>query len=275
MGSLRSEMISTLHLENYSKKTIKTYIRHVAKFAVYYGKCPSQLGTKEIREYLIHILNRQMSHAEYRQVVAALRYLYVKVLQLPWMNQHIPFPRREPRKFPTVLTVDEVSRLLKSGNDLRETAVVSTLYGTGVRVAELQEIKLDHIDSDKMLINIVCGKGKKQRYVLLPQSLLTLLRQYYKQYKPAVYLFEGRNQYMGTATIENICKRVGMRARIKKSVTPRMLRHTFATHLLESGTDLITIKTLMGHEQLNTTQIYTHVSTKSLQKVKSPLDILI
>ena len=275
MGELRSEMLSTLRLENYSEKTIKIYIRQVAKFAVYFGKCPSKLGTKEIREYLIHILNRGMSHGEYRQAVSALRYLYVKVLQLEWMNQHIPYPRKEPRKFPTVLTVDEVSRLLKSGNDLRETAVVSTLYGTGVRVAELQEIKLDHIDSEKMLINIVCGKGKKQRFVLLPKSLLSVLRQYYKQYKPVVYLFEGRKQYMGMATIQKICKRLGERARIKKSVTPRMLRHTFATHLLESGTDLITIKTLLGHAQLNTTQIYTHVSTKRLQKIKSPLDILI
>ena len=274
MTPLRAKMLSALELRNYARSTKKSYVAHVANFAKYFGKCPSELGPSEAEQYLHHLIAKNYSNCYYRQTVSALRFLYRTVLEFDWMLSHLPYPRKTRRKEPEVLTVSQVLSLIEHTDNLKYRAIVSTLYGTGVRVFECQNLKPEDIDSKRMLVRVRSGKWDKFRHTLLPRSLVKLLREYWLEYRPKEYLFEGRKDMVSQSVTQRACKRAGRAAGIKKTTTPRMLRHTFATHLLDAGEDLMTIKALLGHEHIATTQIYTHVSTEKLLRTPSPLDRL-
>jgi site-specific recombinase XerD len=272
MSPLRLKMISTLELKNYSSCTVKSYIWHVANYAKHFNSCPSKLGPKEVESYLHYVLSKNYSSSHYRQVVCALRFLYREVLDYDWMLPHIPFPRKSRRTIPVVPTSAEVKQVIAAASTLRDRAILSTLYGTGVRLFELQALTLQDIDSRQMLVTIRKGKWDKQRHSLLPESLLELLREYYRERRPKHYLFEGRKGPISGSVIQRVCKKAGEQSQLNMPITPRILRHAFATHLYEAKENLITIQALLGHAHLVTTQFYTHVSTESLRSIRSPLD---
>lgn len=211
-----------------------------------------------------------------RSVVSALRFLYGVTLKRTWADSAgaIPFPKIE-RKLPTVLSQDEVLGLLANIRNLKHRTMLAMLYATGMRIAELVGLRLTDIDSSRMVVVIRQGKGLKDRMVPLPESLLEMLRDYWRSYRPEKWLFPGpRRTPITTRSVARICVEAADRAGIKKRVSPHVLRHTFATHHLEAGTDLRTIQLLLGHRSLGTTARYTHVATTHLHTVKSPLDDL-
>lgn len=275
MKPLRAKMISALRLKNYSRCTIKSYVSHVAKIAKYFNRCPSKITPPEAHQYLEHILNRGVSWSQYRQAVSALRFFYREIMRTEEMLPYLPYPRREPRKLPVILTTREIGQLLRGCRSLRHRAILATLYGTGVRRNELRTLELKDIDSQQMVIRVRFGKGQRERNTILPRTLLVLLRNYYREFRPKRYLFEGRvGSPISETAVDRLVRLAGQRAKIKKRVSSRLLRHAFATHLLESGVDLMTIKTMLGHSHISTTQIYTHVSTLQISKTKSPLDVM-
>lgn len=274
MTRLRQEYVSSLRLRNYSPKTIKQYVLCVSHFAGYFGKCPKELGPREIKQYLLHLIDeKHCSWSQYRQTVCGLRFLYAKVLGHEWLAEHIPFPRRE-RRLPNFLTPEEAKRVLESVEHPKHRMMLETLYGTGVRCGELVRLRVEDIDSGRKVIVVRNGKGNKERLTLLGETLLGKLRNYYRQYRPKEWLFEGRSGHVQEAVPQKACQRAEEDSGVGKRVTPHILRHSFATALLEQGVDLITISNLLGHSRIKTTELYTHVTLKKLQSTSSPLDIL-
>jgi integrase/recombinase XerD len=274
MSDLRLEFQSLLRLKNYSPKTIKQYTNCVAQFARYFNKCPKELGPKEIKEYLLYLIDdEQSSWSKYRQVVCGLRFLYTKVLEHEWMAEHIPFPRRE-RPLPKFLTPSEVSQVFSVIDNPKHLMMLETIYATGVRCGELVKLRVSDIDSKRKVLVIKNGKGAQERLTLLSDVLLKKLRNYYKQYKPKDWLFEGRAGHVATSVPQKACNRAEELSGVGKKVTPHVLRHAFATALLEEGVDLVTISNLLGHSRIKTTELYTHVTLKKLQTTSSPLDSL-
>jgi site-specific recombinase XerD len=274
-------MTDDLRIRNYAPDTQKAYIDHVAKFAEHFGKSPEHLGPEQIREYQIHLLERQgYSYSEFNRAVCALRFVYKHTLGRHWMIERIPFPRG-PKKLPVVLSRQEVNRLFGATSNLKHRAMLMTAYASGPRLSELIHLRLMDIDSERKVIRIHQGKGRKDRYTLLPDSLLQVLRTYWKTYGSKTYclsdwLFPGRppERPLCRSSVEEFCRKAAKAAGIRKRVTPHTLRHSFATHLLEAGTDLRTIQVLLGHRSLRTTSIYLHVSSHAIFSTKSPLDLL-
>lgn len=274
MSDLRLEYQSLLRLKNYSPKTIKQYTNSVSQFARYFNKCPKELGPEEIKQYLLYLIDdEQSSWSKYRQVVCSLRFLYTKVLKHEWMAEHIPFPRRD-RPLPNFLTPEEVAKVFKVIEHPKHLMMLETIYATGVRCGELVKLKVSDIDSKRKVLIIRNGKGGKERLTLLSDTLLFKLRNYYKQYKPKEWLFEGRTGHAATSVPQKACNRAEEISEVGKKVTPHVLRHAFATSLLEQGVDLVTISNLLGHSRIKTTELYTHVTLKKIQTTVSPLDIL-
>ena len=276
MTALRQRMIDDLRIRNYSPKTEAVYIRCVARFASHFGQSPDQLGAEQIREYLIHLVEtRRASWSAFNQTVNALRFLYRVTLGRGELVPYIPFPRGE-KKLPTVLSSEEVGRLLNVLSNPKHRAALMTAYAAGLRVSEVVALKLTDIDADRMLIHVRRAKGAKDRTVMLSVQLLAVLREYARLYHPRTWLFPGGNpgQPLSARSLQKICVHARQAAGISKRVTTHTLRHSFATHLLESGTDLRIIQTLLGHSSLSTTAIYTHVSAHRLQATPSPLDRL-
>jgi len=273
--SLRERMIADLRLRNYSPCTEKAYVWHVARFAKHFGKSPSKLGEKEIRQYLLYLREeRQSSQSDFKQAVGALRFLNKYTLNREWLKDRIPYPRRA-KKLPVVLSKVEVERLFSEIQNEQHRAILQTAYGSGLRLMEAVTLRVSDVDSKQMLLQVRAGKGAKERKAMLSPELLKLLRSYYRKYQPKDYLFPGkRNHHVSTSVIQRVCKKAAVRAGIKKRVTPHTLRHSFATHLLEQGTDLRLIQELLGHASFKTTLIYTHVSDKIFRDVTSPLDTL-
>jgi site-specific recombinase XerD len=269
-------MTDDLRIRNYAAATQKAYIDHVAKFAQYFGKSPEDLGPEHVREYQINLLERQgVSYSEFNRAVCALRFIYKITLGREWMIERIPFPRTA-KKLPVVLGHGEVHRLFGVISNLKHRAMLMTAYASGPRLSELTHLRVEDIDSGRGVIRIHQGKGRKDRYTLLPPSLLQVLRTYWRAYRPAEWLFPGRdpNRPICRDTVEEVCRKAREAASIRKRVTPHVLRHSFATHLLEAGTDLRTIQILLGHRSLSTTAIYLHVSSKTIRSTTSPLDLL-
>src|SRR5262249_43476798 len=212
----------------------------------------------------------------FNQIVCALRFFYQTTLGLPSIVQQIPFPKQE-RKLPVILSPSEVRAVLEAKTNLKHRAILTTLYAAGLRVSEVANIQVTDIDSTRNLIRFQQGKGRKDRMVMLSPHLLTLLREYWKAYRPAHWLFPGRkpDQPITRKMIFVICQKAGEQAGLTKVVSPHVLRHAFATHLLEAGTDLRKIQLLMGHRSLKTTSVYLHVSTLALRSTASPLDLLV
>jgi site-specific recombinase XerD len=248
----------------------------VARFAAHYGRCPSELGPEEAKKYFHHLIETEkVSWSFFNQSVCALRFLYQVTLQRPEMIPHLPFPRQEKR-LPTVLSEEEVTRFFGAVSHPRNRVALLTIYAAGLRVSEVLGLKPDDIDSDRMLIHVQQGKGRKDRMVMLSPTLLEELRSYIRWARPYHWLFPGPDptRPLHARTLQLACRRTGEAAGISKRVTPHVLRHSFATHLLDAGTDLRVIQTLLGHRRVTTTTIYTHVSTQRLQATVSPLDRL-
>lgn len=276
MTPLRERMIEDMQIRNLAPTTQSTYISQVAIFARYFGKSPAHLGPPEIREYQLYLLKvRCLSPASLVKVVAALRFLYRFTLKRPWAIEAIPTPK-VAKKLPTILSREEVAQCLSVASGAKHRALLMFFYGCGLRRSEALHLRVEDIDSQRMVVRINHGKGGRQRMVPLPEVLLEVLREYWKEDRPATWLFPGKGteRPMSGRAVSDICQRVRRRAELKKRFYPHCLRHSFATHLLEDGADLRVIQTLLGHSQLSTTAIYTHVSEKRLHAAKNPLDAL-
>jgi site-specific recombinase XerD len=273
-------MLDELQRRNYAPSTIRSYIHAVEDFARYFGRAPYRLGPDHIRQYQAHLFrDRKLLAGTIQIKTAALRFLFVKTLKRPYLHEHIPFPKR-PRPLPTVLSPEEVERLIASAKNLMHRAMLMTLYATGLRRSELCQLKVTDIDSQRMVIRVRQGKGARDRDVLLSPKLLETLREYWRWMKPKTYLFPGLVKGW-RADVPITPKVVGMaveearkRAGIQKRVTAHTLRHSFATNMLEAGADLRTIQILLGHRDLADTAIYLHLSRRHLQAVASPIEAI-
>jgi integrase/recombinase XerD len=276
MSALRQKMIEDLQIRNYSPHTIEAYIRSVANFAKHFGQSPDLLTPAHIRDYQLFLIQqRQVSWGTIVQTVCALRFFYHQTLGRPGMIEFIPYPRRV-KKLPLVPSQAEIRALLQAATNLKHHTILATIYATGLRVSEVSNLLVSDIDSDRQLIAVRQGKGNKDRFVILSPKLLELLRQYWRVYRPAPYLFPGDipGHPISRYGVHHICHKVATRAKLAKPISPHSLRHAFATHLLETGTDLRTIQLLLGHNSLRTTAIYLHVSNLALRQTTSPFDLL-
>ncbi len=276
MSEMRRRMEVELKLHGCSPRTHKVYISWVSRFAEHYRRAPEQMGTPEVRAFLIHLLeNKKLSRSSVVQAFCALKFFYVHVLHRPYELEDLRFPRGK-RKLPVVLSEPQVKRLLEAAEDLREQAIVMTLYSSGLRLSELLNLQVKDIDSTKMQIRVRQGKGGKDRHVILSQTLLEVLRRYFRQYRPEGWLFYGQTpqQRLGDRMVQKMMHRLSKKAGLRQGVTCHTLRHSFATHLLEHGTELAYIQQLLGHRNPKSTLLYTRISPRALQQVTSPLDWL-
>ena len=277
MTELRTRMIEDMRIRNLSANTQKRYLDHVAGFAKHFGKSPEALGAEEIRQYQLYLLrDRRLSSSTLNVAVCALKFLYRVCLEREGVVERIHLSRREKR-LPVVLSADEVAQFLSAVRSLKHKAILMAAYGAGLRVSEACRLKVGDIDSRRMAIRVNQGKGRKDRYVMLSVVLLDILRVYWKRYRPSHWLFPGRdkNEAISPTTVRQVCREVALASGIKKRVTPHILRHSFATHLLEADTDLRKIQVLLGHKSLASTARYTHVAIQNVQKTVSPLDCLL
>ncbi len=280
MTRLRKIMLEELQRRNYSAITTRNYLRVVADFAKYFGKSPDKRGPNELRTYQAYLLqDRKLTPGTVVNQVAALRFFFVKTLKRHQFRDFLPYPQ-DRRRLPTVLSREEVSRLINAAGTLFRRTLLMTLYGTGMRRAELAHLKVGDIDSQRMIIRVVAGKGGKDRDLPLTPALLEILREYWRWRKAKLYLFPTRtcrrklDQPISDKTVWIACSEAARRAGISKRITPHTLRHSWATHLLEAGTDLRTIQVLLGHGDLETTAQYLHLSQRHLHAVTNPLDSL-
>jgi len=266
-----------LQLRGYSKGTEKDYSQRMSLFQEYFKRPASELGEQEIREYLHYLRNdRNLSPSTVNSCNSALRFLFEITLEKSLIYRRIP-RLKDPILLPTVLTKDEIEAIFSSANNLKHKCILMTIYGSGLRLSEAASLKISDIDSKNMRIFIEQGKGKKDRYVLLSQVNLEILREYWKQYKPKFWLFEGyeKNSRISTRAIQDAFKKHLKKASINKKASVHTLRHSFATHLLENGTSIFYISKLLGHSTLWTTMRYLHVATTDILKTMSPLDTLL
>lgn len=280
MTHLRKMMLEELQRRNYSKATVRTYLMAVRQFAEYFHRSPDRLGPDHIRRFQSYLLQeKKLSPRSIVQRVSALRFLFVKTLKRHSMLEHLPFPKA-PRRLPTVLSQDEVGRLIDSASNLLHRTMLMTLYSTGMRRAELCRLQVRDIDSERNLIHIRAGKGGRDRDVPLSPKLLETLREYWRWMKPKTWLFPGtvKNWRADVPISDKIpwhaCREAAQRAGIQKRVSPHTLRHSWATHLLEAGADLRTIQVLLGHAKLEHTIVYLHLSQKHLTAVANPLEAI-
>ena len=269
------EYIELLERKRYSLNTARTYVSLFSGFVKYYrAKKLIELNENDIKHYLQTIVKLGKSTSYQNQVINAIKFYYEQVLGMPGRFYEIDRPITE-KKLPSVLSEVEILRLLSATTNLKHKAILVTIYSCGLRMSEVLNLKISDIQSDRNLLLVRGAKGHKDRNTLLSATTLALLRKYYTAYKPKEYLFEGQSGSQYSAkSVQNIIKRSMKSAGIKRPASAHTLRHSFATHLLENGTDLRYIQTLLGHSSPKTTEIYTHVSTKRLQDVVSPIEKL-
>jgi len=279
MTALRQRMLEELQRHNYSPETIRLYLFAVKDFARYFKKRPDLLTQEHMREFQLHLLKeRKLAVETVAGRITALRFFFVKVLKRPYEELDLVYPKL-PQRLPTVLSEEEVTKLIESASSAYHRVILTTLYATGMRRAELARLKVSDIDSARMVIHIRQGKGGKDRDVTLSPRLLEILRDYWKWRKPQVYLFPSLlrprpDKPITDKTIWYAVREAARRAGIQKKITPHTLRHSWATHLLERGTDLKTIQVLLGHVDLEATTIYLHLSQRHLQSMTNPVDAL-
>lgn len=277
MTEMRLRMEQELRLQGCSLRTQKAYVHWVSRFAAHYGRAPERMGEEQVRAYLVHLLEDQkLSRSTLVQALCALKFFYVHVLHRSWEIEDLRFPRQQKKRLPRVLSEPEVTRLLESAGNLKEQAILMTLYGSGLRLSEVIHLQVKDIDSGKMQIRVRQGKGGKDRNVVLSEVLLEVLRRYFRQYRPVNWLFYGQTpqQPIDDRTVQRMVRALSERAGLRDGVTTHTLRHSFATHLLEHGTELPYIQELLGHRSIKTTMLYLRVSPPALRKVISPLDRL-
>ncbi len=274
--SFPAEYIETLKLKNYSESTIQTYRLHFQRFLKYYKNTKLEnIIHEQIRQYLLYLVNeKKYSTSAQNQAINSIKFYYEKVLGKPVEKYYVPRPRKE-KKLPEVLSEEEVTKILKQIKNLKHKCIIYLIYSAGLRLTEVVHLKISDIQSDRKQIFIRSAKGNKDRYVILSETILKMLRPYYQQYKPSDWLFESRpGMQFSKRAIQKIFKKAVIKSGIIKTATIHTLRHSFATHLLEHGTDIRYVQHLLGHKNLKTTERYTHVSKKAINRIKSPLDEL-
>lgn len=275
LSPLRRRMIEDMRVRNMSPATQQSYISGVLKFSRYFGKSPDQLGLEDVRSFQIHLVSMGVSWPGLNQIVCALRFFYGVTLGRPEVPERIPYAR-EPQKLPVVLSADEVVRFLQAVSGLKSRAALTTAYAAGLRAAEVAALRVADIDSARGVIIVRHGKGGKERNAMLSPQLLGILRTYWRLARPQTFLFPGRDpdHPIHPAALHVACRAAVEESGLLKRVTMHALRHSFATHLLESGTDIRIIQVLLGHENLSTTARYTRVSASLIAATASPLDRL-
>ncbi len=276
MGELRDAMRREMLLRGYSPRTIKVYIKHVSNFVRYFGKSPTELNQDQVCLYLMHLTEAKGVSTAYRdQAVSALKFFYGRVLGETFTAESLPRPKKE-YKLPAVLSAGEVKQFLGSVRNIKHLAILTLMYSAGLRVGEVVKLSVDDIDSARNMIHVRGGKGRKDRYSLLSAVALEVLRMYVRMYRPEEWLFPGerKGRHITIRTVQKVVEQTRERAGIRKAFSSHTLRHSFATHLLESGTDLRYIQELLGHKSSKTTEVYTHVTRRDIARIKSPLDNL-
>jgi integrase/recombinase XerD len=276
ISPLRQRMIEDMTVRNFAPNTQETYLRQVSLFARHFAKSPAQLGPEEIRNYQIYLTEeRKVSVGSRIVAVSALRFLYAVTLQCDWTVQLIPAPKKDHR-LPVILSPQEVLQLLQAAPSFPHHVIFSTMYGTGMRVSEAVHLRAANIDSQRMMIRVELGKGHKDRDVQLSPKLLELLRCYWRKVRPGEWMFPGQipNQPLSREAVGDAVTQAGQRAGLTKHTTPHSLRHAYAVHLLEAGTDVRRIQLLLGHRSLSTTARYLRLATTTVCATTSPLDLL-
>ena len=274
MNPLRDQMLVDLQLSGAKPNTQKSYLREVDNLAKYFNRSPEELGEAELKEYLLYLIKeRHLSEGTFRFYVAALKFFYRTTLKREWMVEKIRHPRAK-RKLPIVLDLSEVQSLFTVTPNLKHKAILMIPYSSGLRASETARLKITDIDSKRMTVRITQGKGGKDRYSILSQTTLELLREYWKKYHPQEWLFPGakENDHLSTHSIQLLFYKAKKQAGITKPASVHTLRHSFATHLMEAGTSLHHVQLLLGHRSPTTTTVYLHVSRLNLAQVTSPLD---
>ena len=269
-------MIDDMSVRNLAPNTMTAYLKQVSYFSQHFGRSPARLGPEEIRSYQIYLAKDKGASVSTRTVaVSALRFLYTVTLKQDQVIAMIPAPKNETR-LPVILSSEEVLRLLEAAPSLTHHVIFSTMYGTGLRVSEALHLRVSDLDSQRMMIRIEQGKGHRDRYVPLSPKLLELLRTYWRKLRPQPWLFPGQfpNQPLRREAVRDAIARASQHAGLKKHISPHSLRHDYAVHLLEAGTDLRKIQLLLGHRSLSTTARYLRLATTTVCATTSPLDLL-
>jgi len=273
---LRQRMTDDMRVRNLAITTQKAYIDQVAKFAKFFCKSPDLLGPEDVRAYQVHLTkDKKLGWSAFNGAVCALRFLYQNTLHVDWVFQKIPYAKK-PRKRPVILSLDEVCSFIGAIPNLKHRVTAIVAYATGLRASEVLHLRVCDIDSKRMMIRVNQGKWRTDRDVPLSPTLLAWLRAYWKMVRPTEYLFPGKtpDKPLARNSLGRAIRNARQYSGISKAVTMRMMRHSFATHLLESGTNIRIIQALLGHRSLNTTAIYTHVSNSTIHAAASPLESL-
>lgn len=274
MGVFRDAMDQAMALRGFAPKTRSAYLSWVRRLVQFCRVVPDRLTPEQVRAYLLHLTQeRRVAFSTFNQALNALRFFFREVLKREWAIEEIRY-QRAPRRLPVVLSGEEVLRILDATPRIRDRAILETAYSGGLRLGEVMRLKLSDIDSRRMTIRIDQGKGRKDRYVMLSETLLETLRKYWRECRPRVFLFPGRKGPLSETIAQRAFDRARDVAGIKKQVSFHSLRHSFATHLVEKGTSVRTIQALLGHRSLQTTERYTHLAGNYLHQTPSPLDQL-
>jgi len=270
-------MIEDMKIRNLALNTQASYLLQVSLFARYFGKSPELLGREDIRAYQLYLTQeKKLSPKSITISVAALRFLYKVTLRREWkLEDIIPAPKA-PQTLPVILSPEEVMQFLGCIGENKHRAILTCCYAAGLRISEAVALQVTHIDSERMMIRVEQGKGRKDRYIMLSSKLLEILRNWWREERPQLWLFPGQipGRHISTDAVEHMCRRAHERCHIAKPTTPHSLRHAFAVHLLEQGTDVRTIQLLLGHRSLATTARYLRIATTKVCSTTSPLDLL-
>jgi integrase/recombinase XerD len=275
VSPLRQRMIEDMTIRKLAPRTQEGYIRIVKNFSTFFGASPDKASFEDVRRYQLHLASSGTGVPTINHTLTALRFLFMVTLRKPEVVLHLPFVH-QPQKLPVVLSPEEVAKLLDAAPGLKYKAALSVAYGAGLRATEVISLKVSDIDSARMVIRVEQGKGRKDRYVMLSQHLLDLLRAWWKAARPQGWLFPGRDpgQPLTTRQLNRAIHAAAQMAEISKPVSLHTLRHSFATHLLEQNIDIRVIQVLLGHAKLDTTAIYTRVATRTIREIMSPLEHL-
>ena len=275
MSPLRQRFLDDLRLRNYAPRTLQTYVAGVARLARHSGRSPDRLGAEEVRAFLLSLVARGVSWSLFNQTVCALKLFYTVTLQRPEVVTYVAYGKRA-KTLPVVLAPAEVVQLFTAAKPGVERVLVQTDYALGLRVSELVRLRVEHLDSRRLVVHVHAGKGRKDRLVPLSPKLLEELRAYWRAGRPAPWLFPGKKPgtHRSAASVQRLIRRVARRAGLTKAITMHTLRHSYATHQLEAGLDLLTLQRVLGHNSLKTTAEYVHLTTQQLQRTPGLLEWL-
>jgi len=277
VGKFQDLMDRELRIRGLAENTRRSYVEKMRRFVRHFMRPPDQLSAEDVKQYQLFLTkDRKMTWSTFNVHVCALRFFYRHVLPVNWSVEHIPY-QRSGKRLPVVLSGEEVVALLDAASNLKHRAILMTLYSAGLRVSEVVHLRLEDIDSQRMMIRVGQGKGRKDRYVMLSGKLLETLRRYWLKGRPDPWLFPGQaaGRPLAYRSVDRLFVRAKERAGIRKRVCPHSLRHSFATHLLERGVNIRVIQRLLGHKSLRSTEVYTHVAESFVRDTKSPLDDLL